>query len=174
MHIKIISQPRSGSNFLIDNIKTLPDTTVGKNPYAYILHKDFTQKIFESRYVVVLRNPLDVAVSSIIQNSVVKEISVEFSKDAFYSIIKKYESHLKGCVIDEVLKFDFNDLVSQPRQVLSKITDVDFTNRDLIEPQSHKKNPDYENVYQFAMDNLDIFKDITDLYQEALLKTIKF
>jgi hypothetical protein len=57
---------------------------------------------------------------------------------------------------------------------LSKITDVDFTDRDLIEPQSHKKNPDYENVYKFAMDNLDIFKDITDLYQEALLKTIKF
>jgi hypothetical protein len=177
MHI-IISQPRSGSNFIIENVRKFSDISIDKHPYTHLWNKDFIEKKFENKYILVLRKPMDVVVSSLIHSFANKEEPVQINEDALIKSVAKYSRHIPPCSIDEVLKFDFNDLVSQPNRVISKITDLDFSEKELLTIEglngSLKMHKDYENVYNFATTHSSIFDEANVLYEEALLKTIKF
>jgi len=177
MHV-IISQPRSGSNFIINNVRKFSDITIDKHPYTHLWNKDFIEKKFENKYILVLRKPMDVVVSSLIHSFANKEEEVQINEDALIKSAARYSRHILPCSIDEVLKFDFNDLASQPHRVISAITDLDFSGKELVEPEglhgSLKMHKSYEDSYNFALKHSSIFDEANILYEEALLKTIKF
>ncbi len=178
MHL-IISQPRSGSNFIIDNVRKFSDITIDKHPYTHIWNKDFLEKKFENTYILVLRKPIDAIVSSIIHGVEKRKEELQINEYALIQSAERYSKHVPACSIDEVLKFDFNDLISKPHQVISAMVGIHLTNETLVDSEgslhgSLKNHKDYENLYNFAVEHSSIFDEANALYEEALLKTIKF
>lgn len=178
MHV-IISQPRSGSNFIIDNVRKFSDITIDKHPYTHIWNKDFVEKKFENTYILVLRKPIDAIVSSIVHGFERKKEKVQLNESTLRQSAERYAKHIPACSVDEVLKFDFNDLISKPHKVISAMVGIHLTNETLVDSEgspngSMKNHEGYEYLYNFAEEHPSIFREVNALYEDALLKTIKF
>lgn len=154
----IISYPRSGSNFLLENLR--PYVEVDKHPYM---------EISDGIYILVLRYPLDAIVSGIVHHHIKTGEPLIDYEGTLRSACQLYIKHLTSYDLSKVSVYDFNDLVSNPIGVLSTIVDIGHS---LIYPGnlegSLKDYELYKNLYIFAQDHVDIFDEATNRYYEAL------
>ena len=154
----IISYPRSGSNFLLENLR--PYVEIDKHPYM---------EISDGIYILVLRYPLDAIVSGIVHHHIKTGEPLLDYEGTLRSAANLYIKHLDSYDLSKVSVYDFNDLVSNPIGVLSTIVNIEHS---LIYPRnlegSLKDYELYKNLYIFAQDHVDIFDQAIDRYYEAL------
>jgi len=161
----IISYPRSGSNFLLENLR--PYVEVDKHPYMEI--SDGMQGTLKESYILVLRNPLDAIVSGIAHHHIkTGEPLVDFD-GTLRSATNLYIKHLTSYDLSKVSVYDFNDLVSNPIGVLSTIVNIEHS---LIYPGnlegSLKHYELYKDLHNYALNHTDIFEPANKVYQSAL------
>ena len=156
----VISYPRSGSNFILENLRDYTEIT--KDPNYGFSHKEC---------IIVLRNPLEAIVSGIVHNHA--RLETDLSEDEYYPTLtgasQFYVDHLKKYDLSNIRVYDFNDLVSNPVGVLRTIADFEG---DIVYPTnlkgSLKDHSLYAPLYQYAIENPAIFTDANKAYLDGL------
>jgi hypothetical protein len=155
-----VSYPRSGSNFLLENLRDYIEIT-----------KDPTYEFSNKECIIVLRNPIDAIVSGIVHNHARTETILPEDEylPTLIGAAQFYVDHLKKYDLPNITVYDFNDLVSNPVGVLRTIADFDG---EIVYPTnlkgSLKNHPLYEPLYKYAMQNPEIFTNANKAYLDGL------
>lgn len=164
----VVSYPRSGSNFLLENLKDYIE-----------IKKDPTYGLSHEKCIIVLRNPIDAVVSGIIHNHATTKTQL-VEKEYHPTLVgasKFYVDHINKYDLSKIAVYDFNDLISNPVGVFRSIVDFDGDivypkNLDVVYPinlrSSVKDHPSYTPLHQYAMQNTDIFTEANEAYLDAL------
>ena len=162
----IVSYPRSGSVFLLENIEKYEKTI--KSPFTIL---EDGQK-----YIMVLRNPLDSIVSGIIHNSI--RTKTKLLEEDYYPTLdgatNHYIKHLKFYDLSKIFVYSFNDLINKPKKVFSNLVGnfdipIEYPSGGLENSRGSLTNhPEYIKLYKYAKENPLIFKNANKLYEEAL------
>jgi hypothetical protein len=172
--VSINSQPRSGSTFIIHNLKKiLPNLVIEKNPpknKAIIKDHSLLQ-------IVVIRNPKDKIFSSYSHAEHFYPSGMEFYEHLIRQQVKEYCDEIENFIEnkDFITIYDFNDIEWILSDIISTLRLTIPNNFNIDQPQA---TPDFipsakETAFYHKLISLGISDDIFIPANQAYAKIIK-